>query len=476
MSNENDFNAILEERLGNYLTYLNKKVLPRLRESFSYFQSIFENVYNYLIRKAVIKEDPYKYDQKTTEISIPPNEPFTESEKQTEMSHRLASYHSQLELINNFYQFDIDFLNPARIKKIAALLKYINWASSDSSGGNSTTSVLFALLDTIKQGSDKMASDIVTDSRQRLAKLSREIMKDLKILNTYHRERYKLEVRKTLIGDLKKELSGLNRTFSHDSEEITVRTKKLFVQKMKGTPYYPELINEVLAEEFSPDADSLKEKLLERLKIEEESKAQKKREVPLKNKLFEALHSLASAEKNLLSALNKLQFNSQLLDNRKLTLGEKFKRWLIRSVYGERDSKIYEIEYINSTTGISKTEKLDFNSFVKDINKMIVLFSKILSKNNVVYQKLNNASEDSLLDFLTKRIGEMEIMHRRMEALNTYFLSELKRNEREKAKGIKIELSGIKNSIVKANKKRYEYVSTREEREQLKRLGIKDVD
>jgi hypothetical protein len=39
-------------------------------------------------------------------------------------------------------------------------------------------------------------------------------------------------------------------------------------------------------------------------------------------------------------------------------------------------------------------------------------------------------------------------------------------------RGIKLEITAIKNSVVKANQKRHEYVSQKEEIEQLKKLGV----
>jgi len=42
-------------------------------------------------------------------------------------------------------------------------------------------------------------------------------------------------------------------------------------------------------------------------------------------------------------------------------------------------------------------------------------------------------------------------------------------------KGLKIDLEALRNSIINVNKKRGEYVSIREEAEQLKKLGINNV-
>ena len=45
--------------------------------------------------------------------------------------------------------------------------------------------------------------------------------------------------------------------------------------------------------------------------------------------------------------------------------------------------------------------------------------------------------------------------------------------QRPKVKGLKIDLSSYRNAIISANKKRGEYVSAKEEIEQMQKLGIK---
>ena len=45
---------------------------------------------------------------------------------------------------------------------------------------------------------------------------------------------------------------------------------------------------------------------------------------------------------------------------------------------------------------------------------------------------------------------------------------------RNKIKGLKIDLTSLRNAIINVNKKRGDYVSNKEEIEQMKKLGIKD--
>jgi hypothetical protein len=59
-----------------------------------------------------------------------------------------------------------------------------------------------------------------------------------------------------------------------------------------------------------------------------------------------------------------------------------------------------------------------------------------------------------------------------LSALDEFFKSKVAAENRERIKGIKPELSALKNSYVKANQLRYEYSAQKEEEEQLKRLGV----
>ena len=63
-----------------------------------------------------------------------------------------------------------------------------------------------------------------------------------------------------------------------------------------------------------------------------------------------------------------------------------------------------------------------------------------------------------------------------MTALDEFFLDALNDPEvRNKARSIKTELTTIRNGIIKANQKKHEYIAQKEEEEQMKRLGIKDI-
>jgi hypothetical protein len=66
----------------------------------------------------------------------------------------------------------------------------------------------------------------------------------------------------------------------------------------------------------------------------------------------------------------------------------------------------------------------------------------------------------------------VQTLHKILTALDEYFKSEAPQEDRDKVKGIKPELSTMKNAIIRANAKRHEYSAQKEEEEQLKRLGV----
>jgi hypothetical protein len=94
-------------------------------------------------------------------------------------------------------------------------------------------------------------------------------------------------------------------------------------------------------------------------------------------------------------------------------------------------ARIISVEYFDSATSTSRTEQFNFELFSESVEKKA-----------------------------------------RLSGLNIYLLSEASREQRDRLKGIKIELSALKNSIIKTNKKKYEYVALKDEEKQLRKLGI----
>ena len=146
MSESEGFQAQLEEAVEAKRRFLDENTLPRLKESFRLFQTLFENLYNIMLRKALIQEDPYKYEQKVSELEVPPKGDILDLEKSERLGQRLSAFHAQLEFLNTYCQFSVDFLDLQRVRRITALVQYINWAHVSETSPDATTSVLAETL------------------------------------------------------------------------------------------------------------------------------------------------------------------------------------------------------------------------------------------------------------------------------------------------------------------------------------------
>ena len=83
--------------------------------------------------------------------------------------------------------------------------------------------------------------------------------------------------------------------------------------------------------------------------------------------------------------------------------------------------------------------------------------------------------EEQAYKFLERNVGELQRMLRIFAALEEFFKSETPGEAKTRVKLVRTEITTIKGAVIKANQKKHEYVAQREEREQMKRLGIKEI-
>jgi hypothetical protein len=81
-------------------------------------------------------------------------------------------------------------------------------------------------------------------------------------------------------------------------------------------------------------------------------------------------------------------------------------------------------------------------------------------------------TEEQIIGYLEKNINEVQGLHKTLGALDDFFKTNVVAEDRDKVKGIKPELSALKNTFVKANQIKFDYSAQKEEEEQMKRLGL----
>ncbi len=464
---QNDLAEALEKRK----TWMDRNLLPQLKDEFAIFKAAFGSLYQLLLRKGLVQEDPYKNDIKIGELEIPSEAPFSESERMEQMSIRLSNFESQLDFLITFYQFSVDFLTLERIKRVAGLVKYFNWLQFTINSQYINTRALAEIVSMAKGGNDQLGTGLIVDSLQRLETSTKTIVKILKDITEFHRQSYKLEARLRFFDSLELDRS----TIFMKKDDTMLLIKRKFAESMSDRPFYAELFEELLKENYSAEGESLKNDLIKRLSIPEETLTKKNAVISFRPVLLDGLKSLGNLSYILTDTLNKLDDNKMLLDSEQNGFWQKVRQVILKMLNKDLEEVYYDIEYLDPVLGTVKSEKLDFGAFRLELDKKSRYFASLNSRSSSVITKMENASEEQLLSLLSKNIEELQRFHRVLSALDEFFKTEISKENREKVRGIKPEISAIKNAIVKANQKRHEYIAQKEEQEQLKKLGIQDV-
>ncbi len=467
MEADNNFLLELEIALDKKQAELEKKELPALKETIRLFSSAFEGIYNLFLKKGLIADDPYKYEQKISDITPPSKDIVVDSEKNNAIGQRLSNYHSQLDFLNNFYQFSVDFITMPRIKKIILLIKWIKWEKVSEASTDINTKIFAEIFGKITQGTDQMSIKLLNDSLKRMQDMSKKIVLLLKSISTYQREKYKFDIRSKIIEELK--ISSNDMLSSPENALLKIKSN---FKKIMGndTPFYSELIKEIFNEEAAEN-DSVKSEVLKKLKIKE-VKNEKKKEINYRQILTDTLKILSTASIPLEQALNNLAFNNSLIKEKTLSFGDKFRLWIMNLSGTKNVNEIIEIDVFDERLASTKTIQMDFTEYLDSARKKMRLLAVAGNKLSSTYRKFESASEETVLNFINKTLVDITVIANKLDPINVYLKSEAGREQRKNIKGVKIEVTSIKNIVVKANQKKHEYISRIEEQEQLKKLGV----
>lgn len=458
---END-NTNYEEALLQALAvrkeWLETSELIKLKEAIRSFQTSFSSLYNIYLKKKIINEDPYKAEAKISELEVPDTEPINEAKRVEQMSIRLSNFDNQLDFLANFYQLSVDFLNLERIKKILGLIRFIDWINLTPDSQAVNTRIVAEMNIQVKTGTDKITLSIMSESISKLAAATTEVIGIMKELTAYYKERYKLNVRQNITM----KMTAANA--------CVINIKKKFPSALPKTVFYQELIEEIIKEDYSKEGPEIKNNILQFLRTVKETPKAAKPKINFKNILLEGTKVIGSAHVALSEIAVKIDENSAIMANQERSIWRKLIQLIRQMMKKEPEEVFYELEYIDQTKGMPVKEKLNFSKFRYEMDKKTKILASFV--NGPAAVKLSIMTEEQIMGHLEKNIRELQVYHRILNALDEYFKTKTSDTERVKIKGIKPELSTIKNSIVRANQLKFEYSSQKEQEEQLKRLGI----
>ena len=467
MSDNQTFFGALETAIAEKTENLNTKVLPGVLSNFQLLHTCVKNMYTMLVQRALIKPDPYKLEKKITEITLPDESAYMENERSIVMGTRFSDYESMLEFVCTYYKFSTDRLDLAQTKRLLDLATCIDWRAFSINSSKVNTRGLATLVNEAHVHAPQMVLSLISDSLNKSSTAVSAIYSGLTDLVNFKRESYKFEVRKKVLENPAFDKTTLS-SYSAELAEI----KRLFPKLLDKKQYYAELIQEIAKEDCSPEKEQFRQQALSRLRVTEKTVREVKQKVNTRAMLLDTVLSLSALAPQYEQVIAKIDSNHAVLISEHNGFFDKLKRALRQAFNLKAAQEEYELVIVNQKNEARTTKKIEYNTFFALLVRKQQFLQSFADTQGDEFRKIAAAAEETVLGFVNRQLADNWEILLQLNALDEYFKSQASAADKDKIKGMKMELVTMKNTLVKTNQKRAEYVSVVEERMQMEKLGI----
>ncbi|MBQ6568576.1 MAG: hypothetical protein IJL80_16140 [Treponema sp.] len=462
-----DFNAKIIKAVDDKVSWFNSTVLPKVQEGYRNHLIFVKNLTNALQRRSLITPDPYQNDKKITDVGPIDDAPFNDAERATQLGIRLGQYENMVDFICTYVKFSVEQLPTAKIKKLVDFNGSFSWDALNPESARQNTKALGAALMELKtttQGGGP-AMSMLFDSIAKTSKDMEEMSRELKSVGAFQKERYKGEIRKEIVSKLGPYVRG-------NASALMEEIKKQMPTALPRRPFSADIVEELVKEESAPNKDELRSKLLQHLKVQEMPTEKAEESVNVHEIIMGAVLSLGSMSDQYNIVMGKVVTNHDILASEDKGFKQKLGRFF-RRLFGMAEPQVeYEVIINKKGTDEKQREIINYNSFMAAFSKRIKFYTSLSSTDSPNYQKMNSQADDFVFNWVNKQMTENGRLQVLLGALDEYFKANTSGVNRAKIKGIKMELTTLKNVLVKVNQLRSEYASYVEEAEQMKKLGI----
>lgn len=465
-----EFSKKLISAVDERTQYYNSVVLPQLLEKYRLIHTCVKNMIEVLIQKSIIKPDPYKLEKKISGVEIIPNEPYLDTERALVIGTRISDYEAILDFVCTYYKFSVENTGFNTIKKFVEFNNTFNWAQFNTTSNSPNTRGFAILYSEAKMNSPALTANMMNDNIFKCANTTKEINMILKDLNEFQKEVYKAVIRKDIFDHPKFNMAKASESIQAEVAEI----KKFFPAIANKQPFYPALVEEVAKEDLAPDKASLQEALLQKLEIKSEKTEKKKKKIDTKEILMGAVHALSGLAPQLMKIMEKINENHNLLQAEHQSFFDKFVHALRKAFNIDEPTVLYTINITDATTGTVRREKINIHVFISEIERKINFYNSFSLKHLPGYQKIEKNTAEKILEFLNKQISEAQRLVVQIAALDAFFKEAGNPDTKKLIKGMKMELTTMKNTIINTNQHRADYISLVEEEAQMRKLGIEN--
>ncbi|MCR4821865.1 MAG: hypothetical protein K5873_03220 [Treponema sp.] len=468
MEKGNNFTETLIQALDEKAQWYDMEELPRILEQYRLLHTCVKIVFDFLVKKALITPDPYKLDKKISDIKAPESTQFVDNERSVIMGMRFSDYESTLDFLCNYYKFSVSQLSLANIKKLVDLNNSISWNAFSSNSNKINTRSLATMVFSARQNSDAITASMINDNLSKASHAMNDINSSLRDYTDFQKEWYKGQVRKTVLLSTGFDSSKAMASPAGEMQQI----KKNFAAGMGKVPFYNELIDEIIQEDQGNNKAQLQSNLLSKLNIQKEESKKAEKKIDTKALIMAALQVLGATPPQLGAIATKIQENHDILESEHNTFMDKLKRTLRKAFNIAEKPLYYSVTITEQTTGAKRIEKIHYQNFLTDLATKARRYASVAQTNSPGYKKIASMPEEKIAEFVAMQIAECNKLMVILNAMDEFFKITAAPSNKSKIKGLKIDITTLKNSVVKANQQRVEYTSYVEEEAQMKKLGI----
>lgn len=472
MADIKTFSGQLGQALDAKAQWYDINGLPALLDDYRMLHTCVKNLYDFFLKKSLIKKDPYKLDKKISDVIPPENTAFAEGDRGVVIGMRFSDYDSTLDFLCNYYKFSVSQLTLPSIRKLVEFNNAFLWTSFSVNSPKPNTRGLASLVADGKKNADQFSASLLTDSISKASKAMASINTQLKDYTEFQKEYYKGTIRRRVF-----EANGFDYDKANASADDELQMiKKVFPTVMGKTPFYNELVDEIIQEDHAENKDALQQQVLLKLGIEEKKESKHEVKIDTKELLMDSVRALGAMAPQIDLAAQKIKENHDVLQAEHNTFFDKIKRALRKAFNIAEKPLFYQIVLSDESSGTKHREKVNYQLLMTDLGARTRRYAASATKESPGYERIYAQPEEKVLEYVNNQIFDCQKLLKLLNGLDEFFKQAPQIINRPKIKGLKMEITSIKNCVVKANQYRADYVAYVEEEAQFKKLGITNAN
>jgi len=247
--------------------------------------------------------------------------------------------------------------------------------------------------------------------------------------------------------------------------------KKALSANDEKLPFYHDLVLEALKEDYGRDSAHLQQEVLRHLNVVQKEDTKTNKKENMRPVLITGLRILGTTGNHFDNCLTKITFNQDVLYKAQTTVFTKFIEALRKAFNMEEKKHEVALLIKDPISNLQKKEIIIMEDFTESLAKIIRIFKAFSSGTSDIQQRLTGMSNEQLLELVNKYIVICNGYLKTLTGLDDYYKA-ADLTLRSKMKGIKIELTTIRNAVIKANQCRAEYNASVEEYSNMRELGL----